>query len=252
MNSATSRVPLEVSRSCDRRFSSQAPCAHETQLRQLNSMAPPSLPLSAPPPPPAAHYQPRPPPYHRPWQVEYRQPTHPQHPAQPAPGQALNAGSGAPQHHPSPADFPRQSPPSHEQHKSSEYHWYNHRGRQRQDDATAPFPGDSWDQQRPPTTPAHPGHYPPGMQPHPSAYHTEHTAQHSYGTPNGVPHGLPPPPPPYYHEPPPIAENHQGHSPPPPEHMYPNQSYGPASSSVRMDNVKRKHMRATQVRKVLL
>ena len=80
-------------------------------------------------------------------------------------------------------------------------------------------------------------------------HHMEHA---HHGNPNGLPHAPPPPAPQYHQEPPhhytPVMENHHPYGGPPSAGMYPSQNYRPASTNVRVGDMKRKHMRATQVR----
>jgi hypothetical protein len=216
----------------------------------------PQQPPQAHPPPPQAH------PYHH----AAVAPPAPQHHPGPAlpPIQPPYAGPGAPQNPQSLPSFHHPPPhSSHEPREGPEYHSYNTHHHTRSEHATpAPvnrsFSHDSTHQQRTPTTPAHPSQYPSasapapdGMQPHQQPHHMEH-AHHGYT--NGLPHVPPPPPPPapQYHQEPqhhytPVMENHHPYGGPPSQGMYPSQSYGPASTNVRVGDMKRKHMRATQV-----
>ena len=196
----------------------------------------PLAPPSHQPPTPVEHHRPPPPAYSQAQQPpsQYHQaPTQHQYhpgPARP-PIQAPFAGPGAPQN---PSSL---LPPSHEPSESSDYESSNHH-HSRSEHAT-------------------PASAPDWMQPHPPPRHMERAARHRYDTPNGVPHGLPRPgpfPAPHYHHEPQQQHTsvmaHPEYPHPPPQGMYPNQDYGPASTSVGMDGVKKNSTRATQVRRL--
>lgn len=220
-------------------------------------------PAAAPPPPSAVDS--RPPPQHHqqppllpPSDLAHHQhypPPHQQHPPPPAysgaPGPAtlppLQQTYGLPDQHKLPR-FQHPPPPSHDPREGDyQYNSHPHSGHVTPAPVNRSYSLDST-HQRTPTTPAHPGPYPPGSSdsiPH----QMEHAPHHGYASTNGLPHGLPPNQGPHHEHPPPYMTPMMDNAPhvyAPSQHMYSQPSYGPASAAV-MGAQKRKQMRATQV-----